>query len=324
MRYRSRYARGQFIVFYAIALAALLGTTALCTDVAVMYWNWLSMQKAVDAAAIAGANYLPEDPTTASNQAVNFGELNGLSAKEIGTPTVPVDLSSITVKAARNVPYFFGRVLGLTQQLIQVSATAGAPAPLQKVGGADTTGAAPPAGSYGTTLGEYPLIPIGLDWQTPYNYDQPVTLNYQQVGPGDWGSLALGGTGGANERSNLANGYSGPISVGDWITTEPGKKVGPVDQGITDRLNSGNGKYSAATFASHPFDDPRAVVLPLVDWSTAQGRGAVLCHGFAMVWIDSVNGGTIQAHFIRQVVPDSLPNTQIADTGARGIPALTK
>lgn len=52
--------RGQVMVLYSIAFAfALCGAIAMGTDVAVMYVNWQHSQKTVDAAALAGANYLP-------------------------------------------------------------------------------------------------------------------------------------------------------------------------------------------------------------------------------------------------------------------------
>src|ERR1700704_7060280 len=49
---------GQAIVLYAAILAMLVGATALCSDVAVMYVNHVTAQKAADSAAIAGSNYL--------------------------------------------------------------------------------------------------------------------------------------------------------------------------------------------------------------------------------------------------------------------------
>lgn len=316
----TRPPRGQTAVLFTLAIVALVGAIGVCTDVAVMYSNWESMQRAADAAALAGANSLPVDPAGAIVAAESYAERNGLASSEIGTPSVSPDDQDITVTASRTVPYYFARVLGLTSQLVRVSATASAPQSISSVGGVSNL----TSGVYGTTVGEYPLIPIGLDYSTPYDYNQSVTLNQGQVGPGDWGSLALGGTGGANERTNLANGYSGPIAIGDYVPTEPGQKVGPVDQGFTDRINTALNDFPSGTFSSHDPKDPRAVVLPLVDWSTAQGRSLVLVKGFAMLWIDSANGGTIQAHFIQQVVPDSLPNPQAPDWGAHGAPFLIK
>jgi len=232
--------RGQIGILFAFALAALLGGIALCTDVSVMYLNWHRMQKAVDTAALAGVAYLPEDAVDAITTAQNYGETNGLASSEIGTPVPGIDattgISTLTVSASRNVPYYFARVLGLTTQLVKVSATAQAAAPTSQVQCGSTT-------SYGTSVGACGLIPIGLDNATTYAYQQPITLNQGpgangQWGPGDWGSLALGGNGGNVLRSDIANGYMGQVSIGN-VLTEPGKAVGPIDQGFTDRINAG-------------------------------------------------------------------------------------
>ena len=83
-------------------------------------------------------------------------------------------------------------------------------------------------------------------------------------GPGNWGSLALGGSGGSNERTNIEDGYGGPLAIGQWVTTEPGFKSGPVDQGFSDRISAGQSEDPSGTYADHAPNDPRAVVLPVV------------------------------------------------------------
>src|ERR1019366_8385214 len=70
------YSKGQMMILYAGAIVALLGAVALCTDVAVMYVNWQQAQKAADAAALAGATYLPSNPSTAISTAQNWPENN--------------------------------------------------------------------------------------------------------------------------------------------------------------------------------------------------------------------------------------------------------
>jgi Flp pilus assembly protein TadG len=331
---RVRERSGQIAIVYAGALVALIGAVGLGADVAVMYFNWLTMQKAADAAAIAGANYLPEDATGASNTAISYGELNGLKAAEINTPVVVVPndgtAPTITVSAAREVPYFFGKVFGLKQQLIQVSSTASEPGSPSCIG-------CPPSGTpsgpstFGTYIGQYELIPVGIQYNTPWKWDQAIALTQggggknKNYGPGNWGSLALGGQGGNNERSNLANGYTGPLNIGDWVNTEPGQKVGPIDQGMSDRMNAAATSDPTGTYLSHNEGDPRAVVFPLVDWNNQpNGRAAVQVKGFAMAWVDSVAGGQINAHWIQQVTPGSVPNTTAADNGVKGMPILIK
>jgi Flp pilus assembly protein TadG len=342
MRFLRRSFKGQTLVLFAFAIFGVLGAIALATDVAVMYVNWQNMQKAVDEAALAGANALPEDPTLATSQATSYAEQNGIAQSELQGPTIPADNSAITVAASRDVPYYFGRVVGLKSQLIQVSATAAPNYPPCQVGGLNTQstcssptspGSSPP-GNYGTTVGEYGLIPVALQSTTPYQYNESIQLtqggtgNNGTWGPGNWGMITLGAPGGAVVRSNFANGYSGPVSVGQWVNTATGQKNGPVDQGITDRINAAlnSAQWSTGTFSNHAPNDPRAVVLPLVDWNNpgVNGTSGVQVQAFAMVWVDSVNGGVINAHFIRGVVPDSIPNPQALDYGARGVPILIK
>ena len=123
------------------------------------------------------------------------------------------------------------------------------------------------------------MLPIGLDWSTPYTFQQSITLNAGQVGPGNWGSLALGGTGGSNECTNLADGYQGPLAINQWVDTEPGFKKGPVDQGFSDRISAGQSEFLNDTYQDYNPADPRAVILPMVVWNSPNGRSQVEDYG---------------------------------------------
>lgn len=179
-------------------------------------------------------------------------------------------------------------------------------------------------GNICSIIGQCDVLPIGLDSSTTYSKDESITLNYQQVGPGNWGSLALGGTGGSNERTNIADGYQGPLAIGQWVDTEPGKKTGPVDQGFNDRISAGQSEFPNDTYQSYNPADPRAVILPMVVWNSPNGRSQVEITGFAAVWIDSVSGGTIQANFIDVEAFDSTGSPTAPFAGARGRPVLVK
>ncbi|WP_370655555.1 hypothetical protein [Candidatus Binatus sp.] len=296
------------------------------TDVAIMYFNWASMQRAVDAAALAGANYLPEDTATATAKANSYATLNGLVASEVATPTFNAPTNdSITISAGRTVPYYFAQVLGLTNQMIRVTATAQIPASVSCVGCASygpqaqpTGGASDSGGTQCSSVGDCQLIPIGLDWTTLFVTGSQVTFNQASVGAGNWDLIALGGTGGANFRTNLANGYSGPIAIGDFITTEPGKKKGPVTQGFQDRIDQAAVIDSGGTFSSHKQNNPRVVVIPMVNWGAINGRSQVPVMAFAHVWLESVSSGVIQAYFVEDYVPDSLVSAPASYHGARG------
>src|SRR5207253_2812412 len=107
-----RWPRGQIAVVFTFSIVALLGIMALGTDLSVSYQQWAILQKAADAAALAGANYLPEQPALAQSTATNYAVLNGLKTTEVAT-TVSGDNLQIAVNTSRSVPYYFGAVLGL-------------------------------------------------------------------------------------------------------------------------------------------------------------------------------------------------------------------
>ena len=295
LRKHPRSQRGQIVALLAICLPVLIGSVALGADVAVLYFNWQLLQAAADCAASAGASYLPSYPALAISTANAFAEKNGIAANEIVSTTVLANNTEINIQIQRIVPYDFAILVGLTTGTVSAQATA----QIQTIGAA---------------IG---ITPIGVDFQTPYSYGQVVTLMQDQVGPGDWGPLALGGTGASNLEQNIEYGYQGQVAVGDEITTEPGQKVGPIRSAFNFLINEGQSVDPGGTFASHTFNDPRVLIVPMVDFSTAKGRSQVLVKGFAALWLVSVdNNDNIQTYFIDQVAPGSTPDSTAPNYGA--------
>ena len=326
---RRGWAAGQIMPVLALVIVGLLGSISLCTDIAVDYYNWAQLRKAADAAVLAGANYLPDNPSQAIQTASQMAQSNGVKSSEIVSNTVATNDLSITMSISRTVPFYFARALGLTSGTISVTATGapqfptstvGASTPAQVAGGDNNGNNGVDCGA----IGKCGLIPIGLDSHTVYSDGEQIILQQGEVGPGNWDLLALGGTGGSNLRSNIADGYSGPVSVNDWVTTEPGKKVGPVDQGFQDRLTLGQNSYSGGTYLLHSFSDPRVLVIPMVNWEGQNGRSQVQVTGFASVWLDSYSSGQVTVNFISQVIANSFGSSTAGYFGARGVPILTQ
>ena len=290
------------------------------------YFNWVQMQKAADSGVLAGANSLPDNPTQAVSVAQQFAESNGVAAAEITSTNVAPDGLSITMTVRRTVPYYFAKVLGLSNGTLQVTAAAG-PQPSTYAVGAPSPGAAS-SGTYTPAAcdetGDCQVIPIGLDVNTPYSDGQQINLQQGQVGPGNWDLLALGGTGGSNLRTNIADGYSGLISVGQWVTTEPGKKVGPVDQGFQDRLDAAAISDPGGTYSNHTATDPRLMVLPVVNWEGQNGRKQVQVKAFATVWLDSYSSGQVTVNFVSAIIPNSYGDASAPNYGGHGHPILIR
>ena len=327
----SKFSRGQTFVIVALMVPALLASVALGTDVAVFYFNWVQLQKAADSAVLAGANYLPDNPTQAQTTANTLAQNNGVKASEIVSTIVAADNLSISIKLTRTVPYFLARAIGLTTGMVSTSATAGpqfppstvnASMPSQVPAGGDNNGA---NGADCGTVGICGLLPIGLDSRTVYTDGTQITLQQGQLAPGNWDLLALGGVGGSNLRSNIADGFNSMLSVGDWVLTEPGKKVGPVDQGFQDRLDAAVTSDSSGTFSAHKLTNPRVMIMPVVDWQHIDGRSSVQVVAFASVWLDGYGSkGQLTVHFISQVIGNSFGSPTAPYFGSRGSPNLLK
>src|SRR5579863_1323639 len=94
----SRSQRGQMMIIIGLILPTLIGAFALTTDLSMIYYQWTRLQKAADAAAVAGANFLPADPAQAKNKVQQYMGLNGVAPAELVSTTVAADDKSITVK----------------------------------------------------------------------------------------------------------------------------------------------------------------------------------------------------------------------------------
>lgn len=297
-----------FIVI--LALPVIVGALTLVMDVGNLYYNQVSMQVAADSGVLAGALYLPSYPSQAVSVAQDYAQRNGIKAGEIVSCTVSPDNKTVLITTSRNLPCFFCRVLG------------------EGTAHADTAPSTETTAGTGIKVGASALIvpikaatgvvPIGLNSGTDLNFGNVVQLKQGQVGPGNWSPLALGGTGADNYRTNVQNGYPGSVSVGDSLQTETGNMVGPTNQAFQDRISRGNNQFSTGTFQNHDLNDPRVMLIPIVDFSNINGSSQVPMKGFAMMWIVSVNGqGTITCYFIQQSVPNAQPDpTSTASTGA--------
>lgn len=290
-----RLSRGQMAVVLSLVIPVLIGAVCLGTDVAVFYVNWVRLQKAADAAVVAGAAYLPSNPDLAKSTARNYAEKNGIASGEIVSCALGAGNLSIGMVLKRNVSYFFGRALGLTEGAVSVKAVAGVKASSAASG----------------------LVPIGLQSGTPLTTYQNVILKLapQQgsVGPGNWEPLAMGyctscDPGGSNYKNNLINGYQSTINLGDLIYTETGNLVGPTQQGINDRISAGQTVDPTGTASDYTLGDPRLIEIPIVDFSNINGNSQVPVKGFAELWINSVDSnGNINAEFVNAVAANNVP-----------------
>jgi Flp pilus assembly protein TadG len=119
----SRSDRGQATVLTLVFLVVLLGMAALVLDLGSWFRADRATQSTADAAALAGAQALPEDPAKARTLAQQYATKNG--GLGIGGVTISktiVDNDTIKVSVNRSAPGFFSKIFG--RKSVQVGSTA--------------------------------------------------------------------------------------------------------------------------------------------------------------------------------------------------------
>jgi Flp pilus assembly protein TadG len=280
-----KFRKGQIAIVLTLAIATLLGVMALGADVGVMYYNWVQLQKGADAAALVGANYLNEvatgeafastnvnancasQPDDAKKAACTYAMDNNLAYASLtydevaasATPNTP----NIQVVASRsNLPYMFGRVIGLSTYNVAAAATA-------------------TQGSTGATTGMFPMgmqctAPCSLSNITPGN---PVTFaaKFSPTGEasGNWQWLASG-SGAKGVGDAVAGGMPGTYAIGRSVTTKPGSdSMGPISKAFDARMKTCASLSPDPCSGSNPNNipptDPCLVTVLAVDFTGAGG-----------------------------------------------------
>ena len=364
--------KGQIAVLYAGVMAVLLGAVAMSTDVGVMYYQWMALQRGIDSAALAGVQSLPNAPATAATTVTAYANNNGVKTAEISaitcidaanaayscsnTASQPAGFTPVKVQvnATRVVPYYFAKALGMTSATLSVTTTAFLPpspsclnccvvncnssSPPGSPGGPSpsnvpVSGSGSLCGTQVVGAARNNILPIALYNKTIGNWAlaRTATLNRVTAGgngngawpdaPGNWGNVSLcgGGNGGAGLRTAIADQYYGPMSAGQTLQTDPGAKVGPVNQGFADLLAGTTDNPKNPT-------GPRVAVVPVVDFSACTGSCNVKITGFMSLYIDSYNNGAIQVTFIDYYPGGSVNNPVVAtaDAGLLGEAVLIK
>jgi hypothetical protein len=336
--------KGQIAVVLMLMMTVLLGSIGLGADIAVLYYNWVTLQKAADASALAGAAQLTGDPTTTTNSAVvstgtQYAKTNGVThASDTILVSPASDDKSVSVYLSRQVPYYFLQLVGLKSGKVTAKATAGvlpvngvcgaAPFGLpckQNCSGNGCYGQNVSPGSGDSTCGgayQFDKTNLSAGTQIQLKSDQSITGV-----PGNWDPLAIGGSGASVYRSNIGNGESQVLKAGQSIPTETGNIVGATAQGFSDRgLNLPNS--TVATVPASPYTyltatDPHVVVVPLVDFTAAgkNGKTSVPVLDFVTLYVTGLVGdnNTVVATVIPPLATCSTGTTssQVDGTGLK-------
>lgn len=219
---------GQVAVLALLFMAVLLGMCAAVLDVGSWYRADRALQRNVDAAALAGAQALPDDPTLAQSLASQYAAKNGGGSNSVALSTTLLADDTIKVTGTRTEQSFFTKIFGIDSVDVHASAKARS----------------------GTLSSARYSAPFGIDEKHPMLqcapspcFGQATDLDLVKTGPGAFRIINIDGSHGGTGPGTLAdwilNGYSGYMPLG-WYYSDPGAKFNSsqVKNALDARLNS--------------------------------------------------------------------------------------
>jgi hypothetical protein len=296
--------RGQALVITVLALAVLMGCAALTLDVGVWYREQRQAQATADAAALAGAQALPANPSNAFAWAQQYADSNGggVTAADITLPSA----DTVAVTATRRPPSFFASVFALGKVTVHAHAAARSGIPEQ------VQGAAPIVVSESHPLLSGPGCPC---------FHTETTIPLAKDGaPGAFGMVDFdnsGSNGNPDLSSWIHSGYPDELKLGDY-DSDPGAKF---NGSITTALN---------------FRAGSELLFPVFDTLTNTGSNAQYhvigwvafhldCFGLATGTTDCVNQSgnsqTLTGYFTRTIWKGLQPksNKNLPDFGVYSV-----
>ena len=294
-RLKSRIAseKGSVLLMVALGMVVLLGCASLVTDVGLLYTSRNRLINAADAAALAGAQELPDKPEMAEAVAREYAKANGVIEDNLEVE-VSADRKSITVKPCQNVRFLFARVLGFTEQEVNAEATA-LTAPL--------TGA---IGVVPFSIEEQ-VLKIGKQYVLKEGSGGPAVEGADGKMSGWYGALDPDNHqgGGANDyRERIKHGYQRMLRVGDRVLVEKGNMSGPTTQGVQYRINQCKNGCTSENF---DLDCPRVMIVPVIKPVNSK---EVEIRGFAAFFLEGVEGqgneNNVIGRFVKMVYPGEL------------------
>lgn len=300
---------GQAMVLFALAFIVLCGFTAFAVDIGSFTNEKSELQNAADAAALAGAQVLPDGDAEAV--AIQYAALNGKTGDVI-TPVVSDDKLNITVTIKRNARRYLSKVIS-SDDIQELNAKAIASVtknetPVEMIT-TSTTDSGKPAGSVSG------VIPIGVvEPSGSFTYGEIYTLKEgggSAIYTGNYGGITLGKSGASTFKENIINGYDGVLTVGMEIKTETGNMAG-ANEAIIERI----AKDLDATYETVEDDSARLVTVIIVDTLEVKGKKDVTIVGFARFFLESseeekaaTGKYKITGRFLEKIVPNSTPGT---------------
>lgn len=270
---------GNAILFVGLALMTMIAFLGLVIDGGKLYMTKQHLQKTANAAVLSGAQEL-----TNTEAAVSEVVSEVIAAHQEETSVEALDITMekrVSIDLKNNVSLSFSKLFGMESAPVEAHAAA----ELRTMGRA--MGAAP----------------LGIDERNNLEYYQEYKLKVDQteVEYGNFGVLALGGTGAQTYEYNLRYGYDSELKVGDILETQTGNISGKTRSVIDERLTS----CPYQPYDTTHRDCSRIILIPVYKpyFTTTNQLKEVEIRGFAYFYITepmSNNDTSITGMFIKR------------------------
>jgi Flp pilus assembly protein TadG len=257
---RLRSERGQAAVLTVIFLIALLGAFALVLDVGSWFREQRGAQSAADAAALAGAQGLPESTGLSSALAAEYLAKNEGGQGEFTFSSDNFANDTITVKVTRTAPGVFSKLFGIASVDVHAKASA-------RAGGIDSAKWVAPI----TVNVRHPELNCGVSAGRPVPcFGQQTQIDLEHLHRPGSGTAA-----GAFSLINLdrsSGGNVGASTLGEWIVSgfDQYMELGNYNSVPSAMFNDNHVKGAMAERMS---GDP-VLLFPIYDRITGSGSGA--------------------------------------------------
>jgi Flp pilus assembly protein TadG len=275
--------RGSSSIILLLMITVIIALMTLTVDAGLLYLEKSKLQSTVDSAALAAISLYEEGQEKMLDEAYKYSSLNGVPTEKLNI-SISENNRRVTVTTNKSVALYFAKVFNKSSEEIGTKAAAIA-GPLSSVKG---------------------IRPLAVEEQE-FVYGETYTLKSGGGGgnTGNYGAIALGGTGSSNYRNNLMNGYNAhSIKIGDEIETETGNMDGSTFDGISELLSSDFHEHGEDV-SQIEVNCPRLIKIPVIDSFNIEGRSTVIVVGFAAFFLDNVvknNGKTeITGRFLKRI-----------------------
>jgi hypothetical protein len=289
-----REEHGGTLAFLALFLSIAVAMGALVIDIGQLYFYKATVQDKAEAVALAAVQDILNGAEEAERVGREYADKNLLTLTSIVANETE---KTVTVEAETQVTFYFAGIFGLEGETVKGKA---------KV-------------KMGATKGGTGFLPLGIV-KSNFAFGKEYTLKYvaTQSQQGNFGSLALGGTGGSNYENNLRNGYSGFLNTGDKLDTETGNKQGPTRQGLEARISTDASRLECQDVSTADKSCGRVLYIPIIDSLDLNGRKQVEILGFASFYMSELESGpqlSIKGKFVKMVYPGEMSDDTEMDNG---------